>query len=123
MRNLLGIMMLLCTMAIHADEPMSINIDADKPNFVITLAANPTTGFQWTVVEFDKDLLSLSSSVYQRPDTKLIGAGGHMLFTFTLNKGKAYPQSTNLVFKYARPWEKDDTGATQTVTVNFVKSE
>jgi inhibitor of cysteine peptidase len=121
MKLLTGLAMMMFAVLAHADDPMSMNVSKDQSSFVVNLAANATTGFQWSVVEFDKDLLTLSSSVYQRPDTKLIGAGGRMLFTFSLNKGKTYPKTTDLSFKYARPWEKEDTGTVQKVTVNFIE--
>lgn len=109
----------MCALSLigHTDS-LTVNVNKKHTSFVVNLAANPTTGFQWTVVSYDKTLLTLSDSRYQKPNTQLIGAGGHMLFTFTLNKGKAYPKSTDLVFKYARPWEKS-SGTLQNVTVNF----
>ncbi len=110
---------MIATGLIYAAEPILINVNKNQSSFIVNLAANPTTGYQWSVIHFDNDLLTLHSSVYQRPNTKLIGAGGRMLFTFTLNKGKTYPQTTELTFKYARPWEKKDTGTIQKVTVNF----
>ena len=120
MKLFIGFTMMMLSVLAYAEDPMTMNVPKDQSTFVVNLAANATTGFQWSVVHFDKDLLTLSSSVYQRPDTKLIGAGGRMLFTFSLNKGKAYPKKTELSFKYARPWEKDGSGMMQDVTVNFV---
>ncbi|WED44044.1 protease inhibitor I42 family protein [Legionella cardiaca] len=102
----------------HAADTMSVNVDTSQTQFVVTLPANPTTGYQWTVENYDKALLKLLSSKYVAPQTKLIGAGGKTLFTFQLLEGKTYPKSTILLFKYARPWEPD-TGTTKQVTVNF----
>lgn len=117
MNKLIGLAMVALSFISHAD-PLAIKVSNQQSSFVVNLEANPTTGYQWEVVSYDKALLTLKSSVYQRPDTKLIGAGGQMLFTFTVNKGKTHPKSTKLVFKYARPWEKD-TGTLQKVVVNF----
>lgn len=103
----------------NASDNLSINVTSSQPSFIVSLAANPTTGYQWSAVKFDKDLLTLTSSKYQKPNTKLIGAGGQMLFTFTLNKGKTYPKETNMVFKYARSWEPE-SGTVKNITVNFV---
>lgn len=103
----------------NATEALSMDVMNNVTSFEVTLAANPTTGFQWTVEKFDKDLLTLTDSEFERPKTKLIGAGGEMKFVFTLNKGKTYPKATKILFKYARAWEKD-TGKEQTVIVNFV---
>nr|WP_226905636.1 protease inhibitor I42 family protein [Legionella antarctica] len=102
-------------------DDVTLDVDASQSSFVVQLAANPTTGFQWKVVKFDKKLFSLLSSHYKKPQTNLIGAGGEMFFTFTLNKGKSYPAKTNIVFKYARSWEADNS-TVKNVTVNFVKT-
>lgn len=123
MRLLTGFAMMMLAACGQADDPMTLNVNKNKPAFIINLAANPTTGYQWSVMQFDKNLLTLTSSVYQRANTKLIGAGGNMVFTFSLNKGKMYPQATELFFKYARPWDKNDNATVQKVTVNFIGSQ
>ncbi|MFI4919145.1 MAG: protease inhibitor I42 family protein [Legionellales bacterium] len=100
---------------------VNTNLSANKSGFIVTLAANPTTGYQWSVVQFDKKLLTLSSSHYQKSETHLIGAGGNMLFTFSLRKGKSYPAKSDMVFKYARSWEPS-AGMLKKVKINFVSS-
>ncbi|AOW57460.1 TPA: protease inhibitor I42 family protein [Legionella pneumophila] len=102
----------------YANNEVVINVSSKNPSFVVSLAANPTTGYQWSVVEFDKNLLTLSNSIYEKPKSNLIGAGGKMLFTFNLNKGKTYPAQTKMVFKYARSWEPE-SGTIKNVTINF----
>lgn len=102
----------------NAGTNLELNVDATESSFVVSLAANPTTGYTWSVLEFDKNLLTLTSSQYQKAKNKLIGAGGQMLFTFSLNKGKTYPQRTNMTFKYARSWEPN-SATLQKITVNF----
>lgn len=82
-----------------------INVGRAATIFVVKLAANSTTGYQWSVVSFDKNLLSLDASDYQKSASNLIGSGGEMVYTFSLKKGKVYPSKTDLVFKYARSWE------------------
>ncbi len=121
MKIFLGCILLGLSMIANAEDTLSMTVNPDEGRFVVKLAANPTTGFQWSVVKYDKNLLTLSSSEYQKPQTHLIGAGGQMVFTFTLNKGKSYPDKTNLVFKYARSWEPN-TATIKNVTVNFVKT-
>lgn len=70
-------------------------------SFVIALASNPTTGFQWTVDPYDENLLAAEKSY-----TGLgvaVGSGGMEMFCFTaLNSG-----STPLVMNYHRPFEKN----------------
>lgn len=119
MRVFLGGLLLSFFLSVHAANSMAINVDSHTKQFVIKLAANPTTGYQWTVKEYDKKLLNLSSSQYVAPDKKLIGAGGEMLFTFTLNKAKVYPKCTQIMFNYARPWDPK-SGTLKQVTVKFI---
>ena len=99
-----------------------ITISADKNNkeFVVTLPANPTTGFQWTLVNYDKKTLRAVSNHYSPKKTKLMGSGGEMAYTFSLNKGKVYPETTKMTFRYARSWEKTGASVT-TVLVSFSK--
>lgn len=119
MNIILGCILLGISFMANAEEDFSMDVANNVTRFEVTLAANPTTGFQWTLVEYDKNLLTFTDSKFERPDTKLIGSAGAMVFVFTLNKGKTYPKMTKILFKYARSWEKD-TGKEQTVIVNFV---
>lgn len=120
MRMLLGSLLLSFVVTANATDTMSINVDPNQTQFVITLPANPTTGYQWTVKKYDKSFLQLISSHYVAPQTKLIGAGGNMLFTFELIKGKAYPQNTEMLFKYAQPWSLKNS-TLKKVSINFSK--
>ncbi|KTC79271.1 protease inhibitor I42 family protein [Legionella cherrii] len=121
MKTVLGLLLLSCSMMSYANDTSTMKVNANNSNFVVTLPANPTTGFQWKVVSFDKNLLILSNSTYEKPKTNLIGAGGQMHFTFELQKGKSYPASTMIVLKYARSWEPD-TATVKKIKVNFVKN-
>lgn len=102
----------------NADE-LSINASTGETSFEVVLAANPTTGYQWSLVQYDQSLLTLSTSYYKKPDTNLIGAGGQMVFGFTLKKGQTYPASSSMVFKYARSWDPG-SATIKNVTVHFL---
>ena len=68
----------------------------------VALMGNPTTGFTWNIVEYDKNVLKSEGSDFVR-ESDLIGAGGTEVFKFSaIGKGK-----TNLVIQYNRVWEKD----------------
>lgn len=122
MKKILFCFLFAYSVLVYADNKMTMNVNENDPSFVVTLPANPTTGFQWTVVRFDKDLLTLQGSSYERPKTNLIGAGGQMHFTFGLQKKKSYPDNTVIVLKYARSWEPN-TATLKSVQVNFIKGE
>ncbi|MDI9818289.1 MULTISPECIES: protease inhibitor I42 family protein [unclassified Legionella] len=118
MRILFGGLLLAFMTFANAADTMIINVDANQPHFIITLPSNPTTGYQWIVKDYDQSFLRLLSSRYVAPQNKLIGAGGNMIFTFELIKGKTYPQNTKMTFKYVRPWESDN-GTLQKISINF----
>lgn len=118
MRILLSAFLLSYLIAASAADSLSINVDAQKSQFEVSLPANPTTGYQWTVQDYDRSFLKLLASQYKGPETKLIGAGGQMIFRFLLVKGKIYPKKTKMLFKYARPWDAQ-SGSFKKVFINF----
>lgn len=74
----------------------------NEEEFVITLEANPTTGYDWEAA-FDENYLELLEKKYLPPETTLVGAGGQDKFRFkALESGE-----TEIVFSYERPWEKE----------------
>jgi len=72
--------------------------------FVITLDANATTGYEWQLANpIDSNLINLMRSEYIPYKTGLVGSGGKSIWTFkAIQAGKA-----QISFKYIRPWEKD----------------
>lgn len=120
MKTMLGGLLLLWSLCIQAADTLTINVDKKNPRFVVALPSNPTTGFQWTVTTYDRTIFQLKSSRFIAPQTKLIGAGGQMTFTFGLIKGKSYPDTTKMTFTYARSWESN-SGTLKHVTINFTK--
>lgn len=118
MRLLLGGLMILANSVYAAIlPPIIVNVGTNPANINVMLPTNPTTGFQWTVKDYNRNLLKLVSSKYQKPDSKMPGAGGRMYYVFQLLKTPAIAQ-TSLDFVYSRPWDltKSDT---QSVTINF----
>ncbi|TAL66554.1 MAG: hypothetical protein EPN84_00030 [Legionella sp.] len=119
MKKIIGLFLLGFSVMAHAANDSQLTVKKGSGDFVVNLAANPTTGFQWKVMQYDQSILRLKSSVYQKNSSKLIGSGGQMVFTFGLKKGASYPSKTNILFQYARPWEK--VGATQQKVVVYLK--
>jgi len=72
--------------------------------FVITLDANATTGYEWQLASpIDDNLIKLVSSEYTPDNTGLVGSGGKSIWTFkAAQAGKA-----QVSFKYIRPWENN----------------
>lgn len=115
------IVLLLSPLLMYANPVISININTKSSSFIIPLHANATTGYQWSLVSFDKDIFHLISSEYEQSNTQLVGKGGMMVFRFALNKKQTYPQSSNFIFKYGRSWEPSSNAIPQKVTVHFIK--
>jgi len=118
MRKILACFLFLNSLMVFSADTIKMNVDANSQQFKITLPANPTTGFQWTVKEYDKAILKLAGNQYLAPQPKLMGAGGEMCFIFSRVKGATYPKTTTLLFRYSRSWEHKG-GIVKKVVVNF----
>ena len=119
MKAILSGFLLVCSLFAHAGNLTTMTVDSNRPTFVVTLPANPTTGYQWTVTNYDKKIFMMIGSKFLGSRTRLMGAGGQMTFTFARVKGKSYPKSTQLLFTYARSWEPK-SATLKKVTVNFI---
>lgn len=119
MNKIMTILMMLLVTTLNASSAMVINLSHTDSRFEVTLPANPSTGYQWSIKNYDQGLLTLVSQKFI-PSTKnkLPGASGTMQYTFELIKRTQVPKLTSLVFSYARPWDAENASM-QTVTVNF----
>lgn len=104
--------------ATNIDNTMTVQVSQSDKTFAVQLPANPTTGFQWKVLQYDTALFKLISQKYVSPQTHLVGAGGTTYFTFQLQKGKHIPKHTEMTFSYARPWLASK-GEQHKIIVNF----
>ena len=60
-----------------------IFVQKSNPTFVITVKANPTTGYQWFLADnYDTQLLTPLKQEYVAPNLEKIGAGGYDHWTF-----------------------------------------
>ena len=70
---------------------------------VVTLEANPSTGYTWEVAELEKNFLRQIGETEFQPESDLLGAKGMQTLRFeAVNAGQ-----TSLKLVYHRPWEKD----------------
>ena len=96
-----------------------LDVNAADRQFVVTLPANATTGYRWSVTHYDHSRLTLVNTQYIASSPHLMGSGGETRFTFARVKEQPDTQSARIRFKYARPWEHQ-SGKIQTVQVHFV---
>lgn len=84
---------------------------------VVTLDANPTTGFAWALTDLDQHVVKQNGAAeYEQnpnPDGR-IGVGGKSVLNFVA----ADPGATRLVLEYKRSWEQGVPPA-KTFTVNL----
>jgi len=71
--------------------------------FIVTLDANHTTGYQWALAEpLNEKIVKLVSAVYSLPKTKHLGQGGTEIWAFkAVGKGQII-----MKLNYARSWER-----------------
>jgi len=70
---------------------------------VVTLEANPSTGYTWTVADVDESVLRQKGDVEFKADSDLPGAGGMLVLRFeAVGLGQ-----TVLELIYHQPWVED----------------
>ena len=110
MKKLFILLCIICMTICNAAPTKSPNyiITKNNPTLNLTLPSNPTTGYSWFLISYDKSLLKLISHKYTTSNSnkKLVGAGGYETWKFqaTQNALKA-PHITYVKLVYARPWE------------------
>ena len=81
--------------------------------FAVRMESNPTTGYGWQLSKKLDNNIVLVTNAYMPPDSKLIGAGGHEVWTFkAIGEGQA-----EISMQYVRPWLKDQPVRTNVFTV------
>jgi len=84
------------------DSGRTIKMEPDD-TLEIVLDANPTTGYQWKALPWDKDVIEQIDKPVYKSRSEAIGSGGELTFYFkALTTGQ-----TPLKFIYFRAFEKD----------------
>ena len=107
-----------CSFTAMAAKEITLHVNASALEFQIVLPANRTTGYVWTLEKYNKKRFHLKESHYRAPNSKLMGAGGEMVYVFQLKKEQSNPKKTYVKLKYAQPWKKSSAIVTM-VTVIF----
>ena len=103
----------------HDDMNNTIKTTAGK-EFVITLNANATTGYEWQLANpIDDSLIKLVRSEYVPDKTGLVGSGGKSIWIFkAVHTGKV-----QISFKYIRSWEKNTSPVKQVMYIVDIQAE
>ena len=126
MRHILALLMLLTLTACqggNGGQPVRVGVMqsgstvhlAPAQNLAVLLAANPTTGFSWSLDEMDTNVLTKTSNIYkpQSQDPLIVGGGGCEEWHFTA----LAPGRTLLKMAYSRSWESKQPAETFELTV------
>tara|TARA_Y100000588_G_C14118054_1_gene866080 strand:+ start:627 stop:1109 length:483 start_codon:yes stop_codon:yes gene_type:complete len=114
--NILFGIIILLIFNIASANTMTLDVDVNQSEFELHLPANPTTGYTWKVLSFDKTLLALEKEVFVSDEkTHKVGAGGTRIYIFKLIKRNMLPASTNILLRYGRSW--DDTSKQDTTVI------
>jgi len=106
---------------VYTDTSKTIMLSQDKPNFILKLPANPTTGYSWFTKNYDDKILTLEKQVFVAPNSGMTGQGGYTYWYFTAKDHAfqaAYVSEIQLI--YARPWELTNRKADNRAAVFIV---
>lgn len=97
-----GAAVIAVTAALNPSSAIPVSAPAGS-EFTITLPSNHTTGYRWRVGNTPNGrVVRNTSSTYNEPNTKMIGAGGTETWRFNaVGRG-----TTTVAMQYIRPWEK-----------------
>lgn len=107
---------------VHTIDKTSFAITSDKPEFVLKLKSNPTTGYSWFLTDYNSNVIEPVKHSFEAPENKkLVGAPGYELWTFRVKPaGFTVPQQSLIRLVYSRPWESP--AAPQEVTFRITSA-
>lgn len=87
-------------------------------NATIELEGNPTTGYEWTCVSSDSNVVTLES-IYKsnNVDSDVVGAGG----TYTITLTGVKEGTSTVTCNYKRSWELTESDKEKTYEVSVDK--
>jgi inhibitor of cysteine peptidase len=105
------------TIAVAPTAATGITVEARVGDtVVVSLDANPTTGYAWTFAAGDTFTIVKSEYVPDPHPDELVGSGGTQVVTLRVTE----PGTSDLTGYYARPWETPTPSPQPDVTVTVV---
>ncbi|MAH61550.1 MAG: hypothetical protein CMF42_04615 [Legionellales bacterium] len=112
MYKILNLLIIALFSVAYANSPIVINpdqipsspIELDSNAVTLSLPSNPSTGYEWVIVDYS-DSIQVNSIEYVAPNDQLIGQPGSDLISIQFNENweKSY-----IDLKYSRSWEIDE---------------
>lgn len=90
----------------YSSAQTAIVVYRNAPEFSIKLKSNPTTGFQWYLMNYPHHSIAPMSHQFYPSHSKLVGAPGYEIWVFKVLPGAfSVPEMLKLSLIYARPFE------------------
>lgn len=98
-------MMAIHTIIVAKETMHPILVKDPNQKIEIALKGNPSTGYQWFLQPYPKEL-ELKDYSYKSDNSNRVGAGGMQVWTFKLESDDIEsPQVLQVTFSYDRAWE------------------
>ena len=89
-------------MKIYSDQDDGTSVSLTPGDvFLVRLTENPTTGYRWHLIDWDRSILDITLDQFQTPGTSSYGAGGEHVWEFIARA----PGQSLLQWSYHRSWE------------------
>jgi predicted secreted protein len=93
----------------YRDPNKIIVVKPSAPVVNVRLQANPSTGYQWVLIQYDHALMEPPTSRFLPQHRGMVGvpgAPGYTVWQFKFKKiAFAIPRKTQVILEYKRPWE------------------
>lgn len=102
----------------HALQLNQLEMQGNCQKFQVELPANPTTGYQWMLENYDKATFNFINDDYISSADNRMGAPGKHVFYFEKKIEMVCPDTTTLCFSFSRAWDKNSSTCTN-IKVQF----
>lgn len=93
----------------YTADKTNIIVSPKENTFTLKLKSNPSTGYLWFLRDYDLNLITPIKHVYEKPNSKMMGAPGMDIWTFEVKPSAFnFPRQTVLRMVYARPFSSEN---------------
>ena len=112
-RRLTLLLALLTSMGASAEE-WRMKVGQSR---LLALQSNPSTGYGWTLISRQSDLLKVGDLGYRPNKPVMPGSPGRHLWSLKARR----PGEGRVTFRYARPWETSGDATTREIKVTITR--
>jgi inhibitor of cysteine peptidase len=106
----------------YTQDEIKVRVSREHPQFTVKLKSNPSTGYSWSLSDYNARLIDVISHGYHASREKRPGAFSTEIWTFRVKStGPQGLKPILLHFVYMRPWELSAQPARQVTVKIFIK--